>query len=207
MRDAETVRKCETCTADFISWFCLKKKFCSRQCYWGSLKGKPSKIKGRKCSPEHIEKNRIGHLGQVPWHKGRKNPYSLEIITRMVKNRINRTAWHKGKKVPQVGGANHYLWIADRTKLKDDHKDRGGQLHREWSLQVKSRDNWKCRITNQDCNGRMEAHHILNWKDYPELRYQLNNGITLCHFHHPRKRIDEERYVKAFQELVTAKEQ
>lgn len=73
---------------------------------------------------------------------------------------------------------------------------------REWMKAVKNRDGWKCRIADENCNGRMEAHHILNWKDHPELRYEINNGITLCHAHHPRKRAEEKRLSPYFQELI-----
>ena len=75
--------------------------------------------------------------------------------------------------------------------------------YREWMLAVKNRDNWKCKINNNDCSGRLESHHILNWKDYPELRYEINNGITLCHAHHPRKRAEEKRLSPYFKELVS----
>ncbi len=99
-------------------------------------------------------------------------------------------------------GENHPSWIKDRTKLKDDSKERNGQLHREWSRSVKNRDLWKCKIVNSDCKGKLEAHHILGWTKYPELRYQLNNGITLCHAHHPRKRSEEAKLSPYFQKLV-----
>lgn len=73
----------------------------------------------------------------------------------------------------------------------------------EWTKNVKNRDNWSCRIADNNCGGRLEAHHILRWVDYPELRYEVNNGITLCHAHHPRKRAEEKRLVPTFMELVT----
>lgn len=99
-------------------------------------------------------------------------------------------------------GEKHFAWIKDRALLKDDSKDRGGQLHREWSLSVKKRDVWMCKINTQDCSGRLESHHILSWKDYPELRYEVSNGITLCHHHHPRRKEDEEKMVSSFTELL-----
>ena len=44
---------------------------------------------------------------------------------------------------------------------------------------------------------------ILGWTDYPELRYEVNNGITLCHFHHPREWKEEKRLISEFQKLVS----
>lgn len=35
-----------------------------------------------------------------------------------------------------------------------------------------------------------------------ETRYEINNGITLCHFHHPRKREKEKELSPFFQELI-----
>jgi len=100
-------------------------------------------------------------------------------------------------------GEKHFAWIKDRTQLKDDHRNRGGSLSREWSKSVKKRDAWKCKISNKDCDGKIESHHILSWKDYPELRYVLENGITLCKIHHPKKREDEKRLSPYFKSLLT----
>lgn len=71
-----------------------------------------------------------------------------------------------------------------------------------WMKAVKNRDKWACRIADVKCNGRLEAHHILRWSTHPELRYEVNNGITLCAFHHPRKINDEARLTPYFKELV-----
>ena len=115
---------------------------------------------------------------------------------------ISAGGWNKGQKFPEFSGVNHPL-----AENKNGNEYRNSPKHREWSRQVKNRDYWKCQISNDDCSGRVEAHHILGWKDHPELRYEIKNGITLCHFHHPRKRVEEERYATMFQELVAAKMQ
>lgn len=138
------------------------------------------------------------------------------------------SAWNKGKKVPQMTGVNHpnfgrhfiftvehlkklsvsktkernHKWVADRNLLVKSEKKHLDGRYREWMLSVKNRDGWKCKINNSDCNGRLESHHILNWKDYPELRYELNNGITLCHAHHPIGRKNEAKLSPFFQGLV-----
>lgn len=97
---------------------------------------------------------------------------------------------------------NHHRWVSDRTQLKTDRIHQFDSRYQEWSLCIKKRDNWKCKIADKNCSGRLESHHILPWKDYPELRYEMNNGITLCCFHHPRKRFDEKRLSPYFSQIV-----
>lgn len=137
--------------------------------------------KGRKTVSERFK-------GKMPWIKGRK--HSKESIKKMCPFLKGHTPWNKGIFGPKK-----------RTIQAYDAQ------YRDWMRQVKNRDYWKCQISNDDCSGRVEAHHILPWRDYAELRYEIKNGITLCHFHHPRKRSEEERYAKEFQQLVAAKMQ
>jgi hypothetical protein len=75
--------------------------------------------------------------------------------------------------------------------------------YKEWRNLVFKRDSYKCKISNQECCSYIEPHHILPWRDFPELRYEINNGITLCRVHHPRKRTEEKRLAPTFQELVS----
>lgn len=100
-------------------------------------------------------------------------------------------------------GVNNHRWIKDRTKIKQYWTERNNPEYKQWRTAVWLRDNFTCKIANPDCKGRIEAHHILGWSSHPELRYQTNNGITLCHAHHPRKRAEEKRLAPAFQALVS----
>jgi len=95
----------------------------------------------------------------------------------------------------------HWAWIKNRSILKQNK--RNDPEYKQWVKQVKKRDNWKCRINNKDCYGYCEVHHILSWADYPKLRYNINNGITLCQAHHPKKRAEEKRLIPFFQGLVS----
>lgn len=176
---------CERCSKNFnVKPFLAnvrKKRFCSRKCKY--------------------EWMRESH---TPWNKGLTKEDTPKLSNSGRKK--GGEPWNKGKKLPQLSGENHHLWIEDRTKLaryKNGNEYRNSPASREWSKQVKDRDGWKCRIGNQECSGRVVAHHILTWKDYPELRYQVNNGITLCHSHHPRKREEEKRLAPIFTELVS----
>jgi hypothetical protein len=139
--------------------------------------------------------------GRKVWNTG--IPWPEEM-----KERISQTNKLKGiePKVQYIGlGEKHWNWKKDRTKLKrfnDTAKDRRSYAYSEWRKGVWLRDNWKCRIANEDCSGRIEAHHILNYTYCPELRYDINNGITLCRAHHPSKRIEEKQLIPVFREIV-----
>lgn len=148
----------------------------------------------------------MGIKGQIPWNKGlvgvqvgankgKKFPYKPRPSMK------GRKAWNKGISAHWIIGNKNPRWVSDRTKLVKSNR-RGNSMYREWRMSIYRRDNFKCRMANPDCCGRIEAHHILGWTKYPELRYEINNGITLCHYHHPRKKADEIKLSPYFQNLV-----
>lgn len=109
--------------------------------------------------------------------------------------------WNKGKRHTKISGENHYNWKEDRAQLAKN-QERNNMAYKEWRKEVKARDGWKCKMSTNECSGKLEVHHILGWSLHPELRYQINNGITLCHAHHPKKRKEEAELSPYFQELV-----
>lgn len=120
------------------------------------------------------------------------------------KKHIPRNPETYKKMSKKVSGENNWRWIKDRTKLCRVSKqgERRTSIYFNWRKLVWSRDNWKCKINNQDCLGRIEAHHILGFTEYPELRYDINNGITLCHYHHPKSRVEENKLCRIFKSLI-----
>jgi 5-methylcytosine-specific restriction endonuclease McrA len=69
---------------------------------------------------------------------------------------------------------------------------RGGSGHQrnmpqygEWRKAVYTRDDYTC----QECGakGNIVAHHVKPWAHYPELRFEVSNGITLCDDCHATK--------------------
>jgi len=54
---------------------------------------------------------------------------------------------------------------------------RTGSKYSEWKSRVNVRDNFKCVKCGRD--GK-EAHHKKSWKEFPELRFDVSNGETLC---------------------------
>lgn len=154
-----------------------------------NISGENSPTK-RKEVRNKISKSNIGK------HSGKKPPRSIE-------HRKHISESKKGIPRPDLKGENNHMWIKDRNKLKIDREKAYDTKYKYWMLEVKKRDNWKCKLLNKECFGKLEAHHILSWKEYQELRYDINNGITLCHAHHPRKRAEEKRLIPIFQELVS----
>ncbi len=102
-----------------------------------------------------------------------------------------------------IFGEKANRWIKDRSKLSKK-QIRNDYAYQEWRKRIWVRDGFTCRLKNNDCKGKIISHHILPWRDYPEKRYDINNGITLCHYHHPRKRVDEKRLEPILMELVSA---
>lgn len=65
-------------------------------------------------------------------------------------------------------------------------RDRESKSYREWRERVYERDNWTCQECGQ-YGGKLNAHHIQSYAHYPELRLNINNGITLCISCHKKK--------------------
>ena len=57
--------------------------------------------------------------------------------------------------------------------------ERGSKKYTEWRLKCYKKDNYICQCCG-DNNIILNAHHIYNFSNYPELRYEDSNGITLC---------------------------
>lgn len=74
-------------------------------------------------------------------------------------------------------GKNHYNWQGGITP--ENVKIRNSIEFRLWRESVFARDNWTC----QKCKvkgGKLHSHHIKNFAEWPELRFAIDNGITLC---------------------------
>lgn len=146
------------------------------------------------------------------WNKGKKGLQKHSLETRekirqahLGKKHILTEAGKKSFK-EKMSGKNSPVWVNGNYKKSENKMLDSAYMY--WSIEVKKRDGWKCKLLNNECKGRLEAHHIYSWRDYPTLRYVLTNGITLCQFHHPRKWEEEKRMIPIFQELLSvSKEQ
>ena len=109
-----------------------------------------------------------GHKGIAGFGKGSKHtPEAKERVRQSLLGRVGELArnWQGGKTDIQI--------IVRYSKRM-----------REWRDAIFQRDDYTCQQCGAKCgNGKtvkLNAHHIKSFSKYPELRFELSNGITLC---------------------------
>lgn len=96
----------------------------------------------------------------------------------------NRIPWNKGRKCPEISGTNNYGWKGGITPINE--KIRKSLEYKQWRKSVFERDNYRC----VGCGKKrgedgvkvlvLNADHILPFFEFPRLRFDINNGRTLC---------------------------
>lgn len=91
--------------------------------------------------------------------------------------------------------------------MKND-RDWNDPDYKAWRLAVYKRDCWTCQFPGCGRKGvkaKLQAHHIKRWADFPELRFQLSNGITLCRRCHDNIGRQEELFEPTFRQILSSK--
>jgi 5-methylcytosine-specific restriction endonuclease McrA len=78
-------------------------------------------------------------------------------------------------------------------------------LYKKWRTDVYKRDSFMCQMPSCGSKGRLNAHHIKRWAGNPFLRFNINNGITLCQKCHKSIHNKEEQYELFFFKLLIGK--
>jgi len=127
-----------------------RKKFCSKQCFY----------KGRELKGLF----EVGHKDFVPIEsRGHSEETKRKISEK------SRASAKRGDQSPLwKGGARKERKIA-----------MGRYEYKEWRTSVFKRDNYTCVICGAK-GGYLEADHIKPWALYEALRYEVDNGRTLC---------------------------
>lgn len=91
-------------------------------------------------------------------------------------------------------GLGHSPSLEHREKLSKVHiarwdligraskvNPRANRIYRNWRQIILERDNFTCQQCNaRGQSARLEIHHIKEFKNFPELRFESTNVVTLC---------------------------
>jgi len=147
-------------------------------------------------SPETREKMsqaKLGKRGEETNHFGKKHSdASKEKMSKATKsrkpNRLGKTHSEASKekisiarKNKAVGKNNGNYKNGEYTaeNQKNSWHNIKSFEYRQWRKAVYERDEYTCKGCGQ-VGGYLTAHHIKSWAKYPELRFNVDNGITLC---------------------------
>ena len=131
-------------------------------------------------------------------------PNEIVAIKYLYSNKLNKTVWlfkcHCGNEFEAIGNnvktettkscgclnhgtgennPNYNPNLTDEQRDINKNRFRNDLENTNWIKAVLKRDNYTCRKCGR-INCYLEAHHLANWADNPKLRYDINNGITLC---------------------------
>jgi hypothetical protein len=123
---------------------------------------------------------------------GNKHGHNISVSGRVAMGNATR---RKGLTYVQIYGperakeevlkrsiAHQKRWESVPRKLIRPHHN-GDFLYARWRDAVFSRDNFTCCFCGI-AGGELQAHHIKFWSKFPELRYVVENGVTVhsaCH--------------------------
>jgi 5-methylcytosine-specific restriction endonuclease McrA len=166
-----------------------KGKFCSVACY-----------NEHKKTPEHQEKIKNSVAAICAYGRSRRgvklnNHERLKVSTGLKlayargtfhgftgkhhteTEKLRRSLARLGKPNPAIAGPKSHFWGGGVTPA--NHKIRNSLEYKNWRRGVFERDDFTC----QDCGqrgGDLEADHIKPFALFPELRFIISNGRTLC---------------------------
>ena len=135
-------------------------------------------------SAETIEKCRQANIGKTPHNYGKGRIYFFcEVCGTSVFDKPYR------KKRTCSNKCRDALASINRGKLHWNYKSEmsnANQRSRLWAECIEWRENVlnRDKSTCQKCKkkgGKLTAHHIDSWATHPDVRFNVNNGVTLCY--------------------------
>lgn len=134
-----------------------------------------AKFCSKKCNGQYKSLHLIGEKAPR-WEGGLPN--CLKCNKKLSNRRLKNNLCHQCFGIKN-SGPNNPRWIQDRNMLKREDL-RGDALYKRWRREVQNRDGNRCVDCGEIKKGEMEINHIFGWTAYPRLRYEVENGETLC---------------------------
>ena len=78
-------------------------------------------------------------------------------------------------------------------------------VYKDWRIKVYKRDKFTCQMPRCKTKKGLQAHHIRKWSSASILRYDVQNGITLCRKCHKEITGNEQFYESLFMDILKNK--
>lgn len=79
------------------------------------------------------------------------------------------------------------------------------EAYTEFRKRVLKRDKKTCQMPGCNSKKNLHVHHVKKWASAAALRYEDDNGITLCKYCHKSITGQEHHYELIFMEIIDAK--
>lgn len=133
--------------------------------YWKGKKRPPFSIETKRKMSESAKR-----VGTGKWTKYKHRPQTEET-----KRKISLI--HKGKPKLKLRGDKNWNWKGGLTPI--NKAIRQSLEYKIWRRAVFERDDYTC-VWCLKRGGELHADHIKQFAFYPELRFAIDNGRTLC---------------------------
>lgn len=130
------------------------------------------------------EKLSAAMKGKKPWNKGVSIYCGGKKFVKGQKVRLGKKHTQESKDKMSASLRGRKVWnkgLGVKTSLNDRARD--SIEFRLWREAVFARDSWTCQKCGEK-GGKLHPHHIVNFAENIELRFAIDNGVTLCELHH-----------------------
>ena len=194
-RKKNKIITCVLCKKEFRDW--RYHKFCSLKCAV-DFKRQNIKVKCKWCGKVYfVTKTRLKYTkycSKKCFDCAQKEPrkkIKCNNCGKIIIRRIGKLKGHKKhfccRKCYLVfnRGKNHYEY----KELK--HLTHDGYKLDRWAMDVKKRDGYICRECGCKNSSYIQAHHIKDVLNNNNLKFNINNGVSLCIKCHAKKHNDD----------------
>jgi len=115
---------------------------------------------------------------------GRNKPHTEETKKKISETKKGVSVWGGSRETPWMEGKNNPNWkggISDKIS-----HIRKSKKYKDWAKAVYKRDYWTCQGCGKKCGKDIIAHHLKAFADYEDLRFDIDNGITVCRSCHKK---------------------